>query len=316
MNVVVSAFNILVSSFNIFVDLFQMNKPVNKQDEAWMKPFINQFNNMNFPVSSVVGFRCCRYLSLKSVSWNCSAAVLFSYRFIYDFKVTFKKILINRKFVYTNTNLNDCVMCVPVCKWPFFLSLQRDSPDDSMKVGISDKRVDMGSMGDFNGVMGKNPGSRHQLHKDSAMDRSPYYDKVHKNVCRWQLMLWPPVPRSGCWNTLRVPFPSYSCSVKSLYCGFNRTSWSFLNQRSNYTCAQKSPVVVRVVCRCAQVVYFSAVLYKVCWLCCFLCFCYLDSYSLPFLPSSPLFTPYFTCPPRFIFSHIPFFFLQLIFVQN
>lgn len=66
---------------------------------------------------------------------------------------------------------------------PLFLSfpLQRDSPDDSMKTGagmMQDKRMDMGSMGDFNGVMGKNPGSRHQLHKESAMDRSPYYDKV------------------------------------------------------------------------------------------------------------------------------------------
>lgn len=59
--------------------------------------------------------------------------------------------------------------------------LQRDSPDDSMKPGagmVQDKRMDMGSVGDFNGVMGKNPGSRHQLHKESAMDRSPYYDKV------------------------------------------------------------------------------------------------------------------------------------------
>uniref|UniRef100_A0A3Q1HCD4 TNRC6 PABC binding domain-containing protein n=1 Tax=Anabas testudineus TaxID=64144 RepID=A0A3Q1HCD4_ANATE len=83
----------------------KMNKPVNKQDEPWMKPFINQFNSMNF---------------------------------------------------------------------------SRDSPDDSMKTGsgmVQDKRMDMGSMGDFSGVMGKNPGSRHQLHKESAMDRSPYYDK-------------------------------------------------------------------------------------------------------------------------------------------
>lgn len=31
-----------------------MNKPVNKQDEPWMKPFISQFNNMNFPVSAVL----------------------------------------------------------------------------------------------------------------------------------------------------------------------------------------------------------------------------------------------------------------------
>lgn len=32
--------------------VFQMNKPVNKQDEHWMKPFINQFNSMNFSVST------------------------------------------------------------------------------------------------------------------------------------------------------------------------------------------------------------------------------------------------------------------------
>lgn len=47
---------------------------------------------------------------------------------------------------------------------------------------VQDKRMDMGSMGDFNGVIGKNPGSRHQLHKESAMDRSPYYDKVRRNT--------------------------------------------------------------------------------------------------------------------------------------
>lgn len=63
--------------------------------------------------------------------------------------------------------------------------MQRDSLDDSMKAGagmVHDKRVDMGSMGEFNGVMGKNPGSRHQLHKESAMDRSSYYDKVCGNI--------------------------------------------------------------------------------------------------------------------------------------
>lgn len=48
---------------------------------------------------------------------------------------------------------------------------------------VQDKRVDMGSMGDFNGVVGKNPGPRHQSHKDSAMDRSPYYDKVCTTAC-------------------------------------------------------------------------------------------------------------------------------------
>ncbi|XP_072298718.1 trinucleotide repeat-containing gene 6A protein-like isoform X2 [Eucyclogobius newberryi] len=80
----------------------KMSKPVAKQDEPWVKPFVNQFNGMNF---------------------------------------------------------------------------SRDSPDDSMKPGMMlDKRMDMGNMGDLNGVMGKNLGSRHPLHKDS-IDRSPYFDK-------------------------------------------------------------------------------------------------------------------------------------------
>lgn len=63
--------------------------------------------------------------------------------------------------------------------------VQRDSPDDSIKTGagmVQDKRMDMGSIGDFNGVMGKNSGSRHHLHKDSTMDRSSYYDKVWRSM--------------------------------------------------------------------------------------------------------------------------------------
>jgi len=47
---------------------------------------------------------------------------------------------------------------------------------------VQDKRMDMGGMGDYNGVMGKNPGSRHQLHKDSPMDRSPCYEKVRTDI--------------------------------------------------------------------------------------------------------------------------------------
>ncbi|XP_061837613.1 trinucleotide repeat-containing gene 6A protein-like isoform X2 [Nerophis lumbriciformis] len=81
----------------------KMMKPVNKPDEPWMKPFMNQFNNMSF---------------------------------------------------------------------------SRDSPDDCMKSGsgmVQDKRMD--SMGDFNGMMAKIPGSQHQLPKESTMDRSSYYDK-------------------------------------------------------------------------------------------------------------------------------------------
>ena len=42
---------------------------------------------------------------------------------------------------------------------------------------MSDKRMD-GSMGEYNGVIGKTPGSRHQIHKEASMERSPYYDKV------------------------------------------------------------------------------------------------------------------------------------------
>ncbi|MEQ2161893.1 hypothetical protein GOODEAATRI_014340 [Goodea atripinnis] len=41
----------------------------------------------------------------------------------------------------------------------------------------TDKRMDMSGMGDYNGVMGKNPVSRHQFHKDSVIER-PYFDKV------------------------------------------------------------------------------------------------------------------------------------------
>lgn len=62
------------------------------------------------------------------------------------------------------------------------LNLQRDSPDDPMKAAagmVTDRRMDISSMGDFNGGVGKNPGSRHQFHKESAMDRSPYFDKVN-----------------------------------------------------------------------------------------------------------------------------------------
>ncbi|XP_077590011.1 trinucleotide repeat-containing gene 6A protein-like isoform X2 [Stigmatopora nigra] len=101
----------------------KMNKPVNKPDEPWIKPFMNQFNNMNF---------------------------------------------------------------------------SRDSPDDSMKTGagvMQDKRLD--SM-DFSGVMGKNPGSQHQLHKESPMDRSSYYDKLSfphatsDEHCSNQSMSFPP----------------------------------------------------------------------------------------------------------------------------
>ncbi|XP_020775608.2 trinucleotide repeat-containing gene 6A protein isoform X1 [Boleophthalmus pectinirostris] len=85
----------------------KMSKPVPKQDEPWMKPFVNQFNSMSF---------------------------------------------------------------------------SRESSEEPMKPGMMlDKRMDMGSMGDLNGVMGKNLGSRHPLHKD-PMDRSPYFDKNVKSL--------------------------------------------------------------------------------------------------------------------------------------
>lgn len=43
---------------------------------------------------------------------------------------------------------------------------------------MTDKRIDVDkhvlNMGDY----GKNPASRHQIHKDSPIDRNPYMDKV------------------------------------------------------------------------------------------------------------------------------------------
>lgn len=78
-------------------------------------------------MSAMVYSFAVSYLSLKLVSLNCSAAVLFSYRFIYHFKVMFKKILIHLKFVYTSTNLDECVMCVPVSIRQFSLSVCRET---------------------------------------------------------------------------------------------------------------------------------------------------------------------------------------------
>lgn len=37
------------------------------------------------------------------------------------------------------------------------------------------------NVGDYNRVIGKGPGSRPQISKESSMDRSPYFDKV--SVC-------------------------------------------------------------------------------------------------------------------------------------
>lgn len=77
-----------------------------------------------------------------------------------------------------------CIFHLSIILFTFVSLLKRDSPDSSMKTGagmVQDKRLDMG---DYNGVVGKNPGSRHQSHKESAMDRSPYYDKVYRNDMR------------------------------------------------------------------------------------------------------------------------------------
>ena len=38
-------------SLVVFRCVFQMNKPVSKQEDTWMNPFVKQFNNMNFSVS-------------------------------------------------------------------------------------------------------------------------------------------------------------------------------------------------------------------------------------------------------------------------
>lgn len=44
--------------------------------------------------------------------------------------------------------------------------------------GMTDKRMDVDSHVLHMGEYGKNPASRHQIHKDSTMDRNPYMDKV------------------------------------------------------------------------------------------------------------------------------------------
>ena len=59
-----------------------------------------------------------------------------------------------------------------------------------MKAGggmMQDKRMEVGGgMGEFSGGMVKNPGPRHQLHKDSPMERSTYYEKVLQSEA-WSL---------------------------------------------------------------------------------------------------------------------------------
>lgn len=47
---------------------------------------------------------------------------------------------------------------------------------------LQDKRMEMDKhglgVGDYNRVVGKGPGSRPQISKESSMDRGPYFDKV------------------------------------------------------------------------------------------------------------------------------------------
>lgn len=47
---------------------------------------------------------------------------------------------------------------------------------------LQDKRMEMDKhglgVGDYNRVVGKGPGARPQIPKESSMDRGPYFDKV------------------------------------------------------------------------------------------------------------------------------------------
>lgn len=72
---------------------------------------------------------------------------------------------------------------------------------------LQDKRMEMDKhglgVGDYNRVVGKGPGSRPQIPKESSMDRSPYFDKVswgHWGHC------W--APHSAC--------PGVTCVLLSL----------------------------------------------------------------------------------------------------
>lgn len=68
--------------------------------------------------------------------------------------------------------------------WGPGLLLQSGGPDAfSTSPGVlPDKRMEMEkhslTTGDYSRVVGKGPGTRPQISKESSMDRSPYFDKV------------------------------------------------------------------------------------------------------------------------------------------
>ena len=61
---------------------------------------------------------------------------------------------------------------------------------------LQDKRMEIDkhslNIGDYNRTVGKGPGSRPQISKESSMERSPYFDKVScLSVFCLVLPLWP-----------------------------------------------------------------------------------------------------------------------------
>ncbi|MBN3306872.1 TNR6A protein, partial [Amia calva] len=70
------------------------------------------------------------------------------------------------------------------------IGFSRESSEEALKSNkmemptgmMADKRMDVDkhglNMGEYNGVIGKSPGSRHHISKESSMERSPYYDKL------------------------------------------------------------------------------------------------------------------------------------------
>lgn len=63
---------------------------------------------------------------------------------------------------------------------------------------LQDKRMEIDkhslNIGDYNRTVGKGPGSRPQISKESSMERSPYFDKVS---CSFVFCLFYPVAKKA-----------------------------------------------------------------------------------------------------------------------
>ncbi len=77
----------------------------------------------------------------------------------------------------SNSHVPPVFVLSDVCWSPWVLAWFRKMYDFSSSAGMTDKRIDVDKHVLNIGEYGKNP-SRHQIHKDSPIDRNPYMDKV------------------------------------------------------------------------------------------------------------------------------------------